>query len=102
MILDEARALLEITLGLPRRLTRVLTMVERGQLSVEIPEIERQLSHIEVGVRRVVAAVLFVGLLLGGILLRGTDPMWGLIMMGVSLVPLAYAVFGGLFRRFRV
>ncbi|SCQ46956.1 Putative unusual protein kinase [Propionibacterium freudenreichii] len=102
MILDEGRALLEITLGLPRRLTRVLTMVERGQLSVEIPEIERQLSHIEVGVRRVVAAVLFVGLLLGGILLRGNDPMWGLIMMGVSLVPLAYAVFGGLFRRFRV
>lgn len=99
-ILDEGRALLEVTLGLPRRLTRVLTMVERGQLSVEIPEIERQLSHIEVGVRRVVAAVLFVGLLIGGILLRSTDPLWGLIMMAASVVPLVWAVFGGLVRRF--
>jgi predicted unusual protein kinase regulating ubiquinone biosynthesis (AarF/ABC1/UbiB family) len=98
-ILGEAKAVAELTAALPRRLTRVLTMAERGQLTVEIPEIERQMNRIEAGVRRVVGAIVFAALLIGGILLRPDEPGWGLAMMIASVLPLGQVLFGGRRRR---
>jgi hypothetical protein len=54
---------------------------------------------------RVVAAIIFVGLVVGGAVLRGSagaGDSWstaanvvGIVMMGLSVPPLLYAVFGG-------
>ena len=83
---------------LPRRLDDAITMIESGNLSVNTPQVERQLKRLERAAVRVVAAIVFVGLVVGGAVLRGADGAAGVVgttMMLVSAVPLLYAVFGG-------
>ena len=90
---------------LPGRLDHVITVVESGDLSVNTPQVERQLKRLERAARRVVAAILFVGLVIGGAVLRGSagaGDSWsttayvaGIIMMGLSALPFLYALFGG-------
>jgi len=53
-------------------------------------------------VRRVLSAILFTALLIGGILLRPTDPTVGLVLMIASVLPLAHALFAGVFARNRL
>ncbi|MGP9722758.1 ABC1 kinase family protein [Corynebacterium sp. AOP40-9SA-29] len=83
---------------LPRRLDDAITMIESGNLSVNTPQVERQLKRLERAAVRIVAAIVFVGLVVGGAVLRGADGAAGVVgttMMLVSAVPLLYAVFGG-------
>ncbi|SES00910.1 Predicted unusual protein kinase regulating ubiquinone biosynthesis, AarF/ABC1/UbiB family [Propionibacterium cyclohexanicum] len=96
LVLDEAGSLLSTTLGLPRRAERVLTMIERGQFSAQVPAVLTQLRRIERAMTRIIAAVLFAGLLIGGILLRTDQPLWGLVLIGASLLPLGRALLGGI------
>ncbi|SPF69454.1 Protein kinase-like domain [Propionibacterium ruminifibrarum] len=93
--LEESRSMASLAVGLPRRIDRVLTMVERGQLSVQTPDAVRQIRRAEQGQDRTVAAVVFAGMLVGGIVLRGSEPVWGLTLMGLSLLPLGKALLGG-------
>lgn len=85
---------------LPHRLDTAITMIESGDLSVNTPQVERQLKRLERAAVRVVAAIVFVGLVVGGAVLRGGDggaaQTVGTTMMVLSLLPLAYALFGGL------
>ncbi|MGV8911039.1 MAG: ABC1 kinase family protein [Rhodoglobus sp.] len=92
-----------LLLRLPQQLESVATLMQRGQLAVETPGVEKRLIVVEQLVRRVLSAVLFTGLLVGGILLKSTDPTWGNALVIVSVVPLAHALLGGIFtagRRF--
>ena len=57
--------------------------------------------RVERAAQRVVSAVLFVGLFVGGILLRVDEPVWGVTLMVLSVIPLLHAVFAGLFGRRR-
>jgi hypothetical protein len=41
----------------------------------------------------------FVGLFIGGILLRLDEPVWGTALIAVSVIPLLNALFAGVFRR---
>lgn len=91
---DEARSVVSLTLGLPRRVDRVLTMIERGQLSVQYPGSTRMVRRNERSQDRVISSVIFAGLLIGGILVRPDIPVLGLTMMGISLLPLGKAIFG--------
>lgn len=84
---------------LPGRLDSLTTRLEQGSLSVQSPRLERRLERLERAVRRVVSAVLFAGLLVGGILLRPTDPVWGTVLIAVSVLPLLHALFAGLANR---
>jgi predicted unusual protein kinase regulating ubiquinone biosynthesis (AarF/ABC1/UbiB family) len=95
VVLEESRSLAALAVGLPRRVDRVLTMIERGQLSVQTPDALRQIRRAEQGQDRTVAAVVFAGMLVGGIVLRGSEPVWGLTLMGLSLLPLGKALLGG-------
>ncbi|MDN6258926.1 MAG: AarF/UbiB family protein [Corynebacterium sp.] len=92
------RATARVLGRLPRRLDDAITMIESGNLSVNTPQVERQLKRLERAAVRVVAAIVFVGLVVGGAVLRGADGAAGVVgttMMLVSAVPLLYAVFGG-------
>jgi predicted unusual protein kinase regulating ubiquinone biosynthesis (AarF/ABC1/UbiB family) len=90
---------------LPGRLDHVITVVEDGDLSVNTPQVEHQLKRLERAAVRVVAAIVFVGLVVGGAVLRGSagaGDSWstaanvvGIVMMGFSALPLLYAVVGG-------
>jgi len=84
---------------LPGRLDALVTRAEEGRLVASAPALERRVDRLERLGRRVVSAVLFVGLFVGGVLLRADAPLWGGILMGVSAVPLLHAVLGGVLGR---
>ncbi|MCU1578209.1 MAG: putative unusual protein kinase [Rhodoglobus sp.] len=85
-----------IVARLPQRLDNLITRTEEGQLSVQAPQLERRLGSLERMARRVVSAILFAALLIGGILLRAEDVVFGTVLMAVSVVPLLHALFAGL------
>lgn len=81
--------------GLPGRLDDVLTRLEEGRLEVESPSVERRLSRVERMMRRLVSAVVFAALFVGGIVLRGQDVVFGTIVMAASLPALLHALLSG-------
>ncbi|MGV8876071.1 MAG: ABC1 kinase family protein [Rhodoglobus sp.] len=91
-----------LLLRLPQQLQSVATLMQRGQLAVEIPATDKRLRVIEQLTRRVLSAVLFVGLLIGGILLRPTDLVLGSTLLIVAVLPLAHALFAGILDRSRL
>ncbi|MDQ1571313.1 MAG: hypothetical protein QOF79_1987 [Actinomycetota bacterium] len=84
---------------LPQRLDHLTTLIEEGKLSVQTPRLDRRLSSLERSARRIISAVLFVGLLIGGILLRPENVVFGTVLMAVSALPLLHAIFAGLLSR---
>ena len=64
-------------------------------MSEATPAIDRRLSRIERLIRRAVGAVLFAAFLVGGILMLQFVVPLGIVLMSVSVVPLAYAVLAG-------
>jgi len=92
-----------LILRLPQQLENVATLMQRGQLAVETPSADKRLRIVEQLMRRVLSAVLFTALLIGGVLMRPDDPTLGNVLVFGSLLPLAHALFAGLFaagRRF--
>ena len=96
---QEAFATAGILARLPRRVDELATRLENGRLAVDSPKLDRRLRRLERVGRRVVAAVLFAGLLIGGALLLPVAPVLGWILVAASAPPLLYAVFAGLGRR---
>lgn len=84
---------------LPQRLDALADRIEEGRLVANSPRIEQRLARLERTARRITSAVLFVGLFIGGILLRVDEPAWGTALIAVSVIPLLHALFAGVFRR---
>jgi len=92
----EAVSTVQLAARLPRRVDDLLTRIDDGELEVEVPRVDRSMRRVERAVGRVVSAVLFAGLLIAGVLLRGTDPVGGTVLMALSVLPLLHAIFGGI------
>ncbi|TFC44362.1 AarF/ABC1/UbiB kinase family protein [Cryobacterium sp. TMT1-21] len=84
---------------LPQRLDTLATRFEEGTVSVQTPRIERRLGSLERTGRQIISAVLFAALLIGGVLLRADDVVFGTVLMAVSLLPLLHALFAGMLAR---
>ena len=84
---------------LPQRVDSALERLEEGNLSVQNPRLERRMRDLDRTGRRVVSAVLFAALLLGGILLRADDRVFGTVLIAVSALPLLHALFAGVIAR---
>ena len=84
-----------VTVGLPRRLDGLITKFEDGSVSVATPRLDRQVSRLDRSVRGLVSALLFGGLLVGGVILRADDAVLGTVLMVLSVVPLLQALFSG-------
>ncbi len=95
----EVGAVAAVTARLPRRADNLISRFEDGSVSVQTPRIERRLRDLERMIRRVVSAVLFTGLLIGGILLQGEQAVLGTVLMIASLAPLAHALLAGFVAR---
>ncbi|GAA4740023.1 AarF/UbiB family protein [Amnibacterium soli] len=93
---DEAASTLAITARLPRRLDGLVTRLQDGEVAVETPRLDARIGRLERAVSRLVSALLFFGLLLGGVLLRPDDDVLGTVLMGVSALPLAHVLLSGL------
>lgn len=95
----EVGAVAGVTARLPRRIDNLIERFEDGSVTVQTPRIERRMRDLERMVRRVVSAVLFTGLLIGGILLQAEQAVFGTLLMIASIAPLSHAVLAGLVAR---
>jgi predicted unusual protein kinase regulating ubiquinone biosynthesis (AarF/ABC1/UbiB family) len=74
VLLDEAGDLFRELIALPAQTGRVLTRMERGELTVNTPQVNRQMYHLEGSVNRLTGSIVFAACLLGGVILyRGGD-----------------------------
>ncbi len=95
----EVGAVAGVTARLPRRVDNLIERFEDGSVSVQTPRIERRVRELERMVRRVVSAVLFTGLLIGGILLQAEQAVFGTLLMIASIAPLSHALLAGVIAR---
>ncbi|MEV7632966.1 AarF/UbiB family protein [Microbacterium sp. NPDC089318] len=79
---------------LPARVDAALNRLDSGSLTFDISSLELRLDRIIRVAFRAVSAVLFGGLLIGGVLLLEPASGWGVGLMCVSVVPLLHAIFG--------
>ena len=84
---------------LPQRLDTLTTRIEAGEISVQSPRLERRMSGLARTGRLLISAIVFAALLIGGILLRAEDVVFGTIMMSVSTLPLLHVLFAGVLAR---
>lgn len=80
---------------LPRRIDKLATRMEEGRLAVDAPRVDRRLARLERLGRRILSAVLFGALLIGGILLRPDDPVLGTVLLIAAVPPLLHALLAG-------
>lgn len=84
---------------LPQRLDDLANRIDDGRVAVQSPRLERRLSNLERLARRGISAILFTALLVGGILLRSEDAVFGTVLMVASVPLLLHAVFAGVVAR---
>jgi predicted unusual protein kinase regulating ubiquinone biosynthesis (AarF/ABC1/UbiB family) len=77
---------------LPKRLDELTARLDRGELAVRTPDIDRRLRSLERAAGRVVSAVVFAALLFAGVLLLPHYAVIGWVLMGASVVPLVHVV----------
>ncbi|RDV45661.1 AarF/ABC1/UbiB kinase family protein [Leifsonia sp. ku-ls] len=95
---DLARQALEnlaIAWRLPKRLDDLITRVDDGSIAVNAPRLEQRLGRLERAARRLVAGVVFGGVVIAGAIIHTTDPVLGTVFLVASVVPLAFTVFTG-------
>ncbi|MEO7348656.1 MAG: AarF/UbiB family protein [Terrimesophilobacter sp.] len=85
-----------LVIRLPQQIDDMNTLLQQGNLSVKTPGVDARLSSLERLGQRAVSAIIFAGLLLGGIFLKRTDEIFGWALMGASVLPLLHAVLAGM------
>jgi hypothetical protein len=74
------------------RLDEITSRIERGELVVRNPELERRTRSLDSSVRRATSSVLFLGLLIGGIVVGERDQTLSYVLLTVSMAPLVHAL----------
>ncbi len=93
LFFDEAGVLLKTLIALPGRTERVLSRVERGELNVQMPMVNIQISYLERSLNRLTGGIVFLGLLVAGATLYDTHPVLGQALLGGSGLALFYTLF---------
>lgn len=93
--LAEAGKVARTALTLPGRVDRVLTLVERGDLTVQTPLLNLHVRRLERALNRTAGLVAFSALLVAGAVLTASDLVLGRWMMGASVLPLVLVLFSG-------
>jgi predicted unusual protein kinase regulating ubiquinone biosynthesis (AarF/ABC1/UbiB family) len=92
--LDEIGELLKQLIALPSQTGRVLARLERGELQVNVPQVNRQIFYLESAVNRLTGSIIFAAFLFGGVLLyQGGDIRLGYVFWGLSGVTFLWLAF---------
>lgn len=91
--LNEAGELFKTLIIIPGRVERVLGRIERGQLNVEAPLVNLQISYLERALNRLTGGVVFLGLLIAGAILYDSQTLLSQGLFGGAVIALFYAVF---------
>jgi len=93
-LLSEAGVILQTLLALPRKMESALEKIERDEVGVRIPGLDAQLGGIELTLRRILYALLFAALLLGGVQLQlGGELFFARLLFAGSIVVLVGVLF---------
>jgi len=92
--LDELGNVLKELIAIPTKMGRVMSQVERGDLTVQVPAVSRQMGSLEKAINRLTGSIIFAALLLGGIMLYsdGKD-LLAYFLFGCSGLVLIWTVF---------
>jgi len=92
--LEELGSLLQNLIALPSQASRVFSQAERGDLVVQSPQVVHEVRALTRSVDRLTAGIIFIGLLLGGVLLYNAgDVLYAQGMLAGSLVFLIWILF---------
>jgi predicted unusual protein kinase regulating ubiquinone biosynthesis (AarF/ABC1/UbiB family) len=92
--LDELGELVKQLISLPTQTGRALTRLERGELNVNVPQVNRQIFHLESAVNRLTGSIVFAAFLFGGVLLyQGGDLRIGYLFWSLSGITLFWMIF---------
>ena len=90
----EIETLLRSLIAMPRRIDTLLGQMERGELQVQAPKLQRQLEGIEKNLQGLTGAILFAALFIGGMqLVLAGFSLPGFILLGSALIPLLVILF---------
>jgi predicted unusual protein kinase regulating ubiquinone biosynthesis (AarF/ABC1/UbiB family) len=94
MWLDQLGELVKGFIALPSQTGRVLTRLERGELNVNVPSVNRQIYHLEGAVNRLVGSIVFVAFLFAGVFLyQAADLALAYVFWGLSGITLLWMAF---------
>jgi len=92
--LDELGNVLKELVALPSKLSRALNQVERGDLTVQSPQLGWQIRSLEKAVDRLTGGLVFAALLLGGVFLYNAGKMvLAYAFLGAAGAVLVWIVF---------
>jgi predicted unusual protein kinase regulating ubiquinone biosynthesis (AarF/ABC1/UbiB family) len=92
--LDEIGGLVKEMIALPAQTGRVLTRMERGELTVNTPQVNRQMYHLEGAVNRLTGSIVFAAFLFGGVLLfQSGDIQIGSLFWALSAITMFWMIF---------
>ena len=94
-VLAEATKIFQVLVALPGRVDRVLSTIERGDLSVQTPLLNLRVRRLEKSVSKVGTAVVFAALLIAGAILYSANGPFANVLMGASVLPLLKMMFTG-------
>lgn len=78
----------------PRRIDQILTLLEQGDISVHSPDVTKEVHRLRTALHRLIAAVLFAGLLLGGIqLFLAANHALAYVLFVAAALALFYTIF---------
>ncbi len=92
--LDEAGNILKELIAIPSKMGRVLSQIERGDLTVQVPAVSRQMTYLERAVNRLAGSLVFAAFLIGSVMLynAGKDLYAGILIGGAG-VTLIWMIF---------
>ena len=77
---------------LPRRIDDLISRVDAGQVTIRNPELENRIRALDSSVRRATSGLVFVGLLLGGLMINTQNETLSYWLLGISVLPLIHAL----------
>ncbi|HJW91357.1 MAG TPA: AarF/UbiB family protein [Anaerolineales bacterium] len=92
LLADLARTLL----ATPQRLESFLERAERGELSVQDPQLQEKVARVELALNRVAAGIIFAALLLGGLQVYLADkPEIASLLLAGAVISLGWILLSG-------
>jgi len=77
---------------LPRRIDDLISRVDAGQVTIRNPELESRIRALDSSVRRATSGLVFIGLLLGGLMINAQNETLSYWLLGISALPLIHAL----------
>jgi predicted unusual protein kinase regulating ubiquinone biosynthesis (AarF/ABC1/UbiB family) len=92
--IEEAKTRLRTIISLPLKVDSLFARLERGDVAMRTPELNRQVKQLERAIRQLVAALLFAVLLLGGLqLYLNGERGFGQVLFGGAILCLLWILF---------